>query len=152
MSEEFERELSLWEQVVPEIVREGIGYSCEDRKKVCLECADGALSRVAAVHVWGNKLEVLAPLLGDGQLVSFAGFVVEHLEVDGVASKLEAMHDAVIGDGAMAIMARHKGFGEDHVAVGVVREHGVAVATARADGEAACVVSVELAGGFDDNE
>ena len=66
MSEEIERELSLWKQVVPEIVEESIRHSCKDRKKVCLESMDGALSHVAAVHVWGHKLEVAAPLLCDG--------------------------------------------------------------------------------------
>jgi len=69
-----------------------------------------------------------------------------------VASKLEALHDAVVSGDAMAIVARFKRFDEDNVAVGVVREHYVVVAAARADGEAAHVVSVELADGFDDDE
>ena len=49
-------------------------------------------------------------------------------------------------------MSRFKCFDEDHVAVGVVREHYVVVAAARADGEAAHVVSVELADGFHDDK
>ena len=48
----------------------------------------------------------------------------------------------------MAVMVGLEGFNKDGVGVAVVGQHDVLVATARADGEAAHVVSVELADGF----
>ena len=100
-----------------------------------------------------HKLEFAAPLLGDGKLVGFAGLVFKHLEVDGVTSKLEVQHDAVVGCNAVAVVTGFEGLDEDHGEVGVVREHDVVVAAVRADGEAAHVVSVELAAlGLDGNE
>ena len=49
----------------------------------------------------------------------------------------------------MAVMAGLEGFNKDSVGVAVVGQHDVLVATARADGEAAHVICVELADGFD---
>ena len=46
---------------------------------------DHAFRYVAAVHVRGNKLEGCVPFLLDFQFVSGAAFVVEDLEVNGVA-------------------------------------------------------------------
>ena len=46
---------------------------------------DHAFSDVAAVYVRGNKLEGCLPFLLDLQFVGGAAFVVEDLEVNGVA-------------------------------------------------------------------
>ena len=48
----------------------------------------------------------------------------------------------------MAIMVGLEGFNKDSIGVAVVGQHDVLVATVRADGEAAHVISVELADGF----
>ena len=69
-----------------------------------------------------------------------------------MAYDLELMHGAVVGGDAVAFMSRFEGFDEDHVVVGVICQHDVVVDAARADGEAANVVSVELADGLNDNE
>ena len=65
-------------------------------------------------------MEFAALLLGDGEFVQFAGFVVKHLEVNEAASKLEAMHDAVVGGDVVTIVPRFECFKEDYVAIGVI--------------------------------
>ena len=69
-----------------------------------------------------------------------------------MASKLELMHDSVVGNDAMAIVSRFEGFDKDHVVVGVVCQHDLVVVAARADGEAVHVVGVELADGLNNNK
>ena len=100
----------------------------------------------------GHKLEIAAPLFGDGKILGGSDLVVKHLDVDGVAPELEAMHDAVVGYDTVAVVLGLEGFYEDHVAVGVVCQNDVVVAAARADGESAHVVGVELANGLNDDE
>ena len=70
---------------------------------------------------------------------------------DDVASLLELRHDASVGWDAVAVMFGLKGLDEDGVGVVVVGEHDVLIATARADGEVAHVVSEELADRLDPN-
>ena len=100
----------------------------------------------------GHKLEIAAPLFGDGKILGGSDLVVKHLDVDGVAPELEAMHDAVVGYDTVAVVLGLEGFYEDHVAVGVVCPHDVVVAAARADTEASHVVGIELTDGFNDDK
>jgi hypothetical protein len=51
-------------------------------KEVVLECVNSALSLVAVMHIWQNKLELGFPLESDGILVCCAGFVVKDLKVN----------------------------------------------------------------------
>ena len=68
--------------------------------------------------------------------------------IDDVAASLEAGHDAGVGGYAVAIFSCLEGLYEDGVYIPVVGHHQVLVAAAGADGEASCVVRVELADGF----
>ena len=69
------------------------------------ESADGSLSDVASMNVWGHKLECASPCVLDGLLVGLSGLVVQYLQVDGVAALFEASHDAVVCCNAMAVLA-----------------------------------------------
>ena len=69
------------------------------------ESADGSLGKVALMNVWGHNLERASPRVLDGLLVCLAGLVVQDLQVDGVAARFEASHDAVVCCNAMAVLA-----------------------------------------------
>ena len=56
-----------------------------------LERSDGALSSVAAVDIGGDELVRGLPSLGDGRLEFLACFVDEDLDVDLVATGLQAL-------------------------------------------------------------
>ena len=85
------------------------------------------------------------PFLGDGLLVIGAGFVIQDLEVDGEASRFQALHDAVVSWDAVVVLARFEWASEDRIGVAVVGDHDVLVVAATPDGEAAGVVGEELA-------
>lgn len=89
------------------------------------------------------------PVVGDGSAVLLAGFVVKDLVLDGVTFLFEAGHDAAMGGDSVAVMAGLEWLHEDGIAVAVVGQHYVLVATAGADGEAPHVVGVEFADGLD---
>ena len=95
---------------------------------------------------------ISAPLLGDDKLVGGAGLVVMHLEVNGETPELEAMHNAVVGCDAVAVVLGLRGFYEDHIIVRMVCQHNIVAVTARADGGATHVVRVELANGFNNDK
>ena len=65
-----------------------------------------------------------------------------------MAARLEAVHDAGVGGYAVAVFSCLEGINEDGVCIAVIGHHQVLIAAAGADGEAACVVRVECAGGF----
>ena len=77
-------------------------------------------------------------------VVLFAVFVVKYLEGDRVAALSEADHDASVGINAVVIVIRFEGTEKDIVAVAVVGNHDVLVATAIVDGKTAHVVGVEF--------
>mgnify|MGYP006187013679 CR=1 FL=1 len=68
--------------------------------------------------------------------------------LDFVAFGLESGHDAPVCGYSMAVVAGLEGFHKNGVGVTVVGQHDVLVATARACGESAHVVCVELADGL----
>ena len=51
-----------------------------------------------------NKLELAASFVFYGKLVGFASFIVQYLEVNGVAAALETRHDAVVRYEAVAVV------------------------------------------------
>ena len=67
------------------------------------------LRYVTVMHVRGDKLEGCLPFLLNLQFVGGAAFIVEDLEVDGVAVFLEAGHDAVGRGEAVAVVAGLEG-------------------------------------------
>ena len=62
-----------------------------------LECADGALRSIPAVHVGRDELELGFPLEGESFLAHDAGFIVQDLEVDGKATHCQPCHDGIVG-------------------------------------------------------
>ena len=74
------------------------------------ESSDGSLGNVALMDVWGQKLERSSPHVLDGQFVGLDGFVVQDLQVYGVAAIFEMRHDAVVCRNAMAVLARLEWF------------------------------------------
>ena len=111
--------------------------------------ADGTFDDVAAVDIRGHELVCGLPDVSDVATILLAGFVVEELLVNGVATLLEAGHDAGVCGDTVAIVAGLEGFNEDDVGVAMVSNHKVLVVAVGAGWEAACVVGVESAGGLD---
>ena len=116
---------------------------------MCAQGLDGAFSRIGAVDVERNELEGSIPVLGNVGTACLAGFVVENLVFDNVAFVAEVGHDAGMSSNAVAVMARLEGFDKDGLAVTVVGQHDVLVATMGAGGEESHVVRVEFADGLD---
>ena len=112
------------------------------------EGADGTFGYVALMDVGGYQLVCSRPYVGDVAAVFLAGFVVEDLMIDDVAASLEAGHDAGVGKYAVMVYSCLEGLDEDGVCVAEISYHQVLIVAAGADGEAACVVRVELAEGF----
>ena len=83
-------------------------------------------------------------LLRDDTAVLLAGFIVEYLEVNRVATLLEADHNALVGSDAVAIFLGLEGLNWYDIVVLVVVKCDVLVATAREDGETTHVISVEF--------
>ena len=71
-------------------------HSEDNADEVGLECANHALGDVAAVHVWWYFLVLAFPFVSDVGDVCGACFIIEYLEVDGDATRLEALHDLVV--------------------------------------------------------
>jgi hypothetical protein len=115
---------------------------------VSFESLDGSFRCIGSVDIGWHELVSCVPSLGDGSAVVGTGFVVEYLVLDFVAFGVEASHDAPVCGYPMAVVAGLEGFHENGVGVAVVGQHDVLVATARACGESAHVVCVELADGF----
>ena len=113
-----------------------------------LEGADGTFGYVATMDVGGYQFVCGCPDVGDVSAVLLACFVIEDLVVYDMTASLEAGHDAGVGRDAVAVFSCLEGLDEDGVCVAVIGDHQVLVAAAGADGEASCVVCVELADGF----
>ncbi len=147
--EEIESKLSLWEQQVPEVWGKSGINARQDQQEMVLECANGVLCLIAAVHVRRDKLKLGIPLEGDGFLISGAGFIVQDLEVDSEAPGCQPCHDGIVGSNAVAVIPGLEGLLENEVAVGMVGNYLILVARARLDRETTCVVCVEPADGVD---
>ena len=80
-----------------------------------LECANGTLCSIAAVHVSRDELKLGIPLEGDGFLISSAGFIVQDLEVDSEAAGRQPCHDGIVGDDAVAVIPGLEGLLENEV-------------------------------------
>ncbi len=62
-----------------------------------LECANGVLCPIAAMHVWRDKLEGGVPLEGDCFFIGGAGFVIQDLEINGEPTGCQTSHNSVGG-------------------------------------------------------
>ena len=148
LTEEVKRELGLGQELVPEELREGGIDAGQYGEEVGLERLDGTFGGVTAVDIGGDEEVLAGPVLLDDASVFGAGFVVEDLGGDGMPTHLEAVHDGIVGGDAVFVLTRLEGGLEDCIGVTVVGDHNVLVAAAGANGEATCVVCVELLDGF----
>jgi hypothetical protein len=109
---------------------------------VGLERADGSFGFVATVHV--GWYELVCTFMGfDSQLVSFTGFVVQHLLGHMDVVGFEASHDFVVCGDAMMVGLGLEWLDEDCIGPGMVCQHDVLVATLCADWESAHVIGVQ---------
>ena len=150
--EEIEGKLSFWEKEVPKVRWKGRINAGQDCQEVVLERANGALCLIAAMHVWRDELEVGIPLEGDGFFISRAGFVIQDLEINGEPMGRQTSHECVVRCNAVAVTLGLEGLLEGEVAFGVEGNHDVLVTEVCSDGEAASVVSEELAERFCESE
>jgi hypothetical protein len=80
--EEIEGKSSLWEKEIPKVRWKECMDAGQDCQEVVLECENGALRPIAAMHVWRDQLEGGVPLKGDCLFISRAGFVIQDLEIN----------------------------------------------------------------------
>ena len=73
--EEIYIELSVRQELVPEIVGEHCIDASKDGKKVCFEFPDGAFGVIASVHIRGQQLLIFFPLPLDGLTILLDGFI-----------------------------------------------------------------------------
>ena len=86
-----------------------------------IECTDGMLCLVAAMHIRWDLLVLAVPFVGDAVNVHGAGFVVKYLCVDRDTPCLEPFHDDVVGRDTMMISFGLEGLNEDSIGSIVVR-------------------------------
>ena len=145
LTKEIEGHFGLGDEKVPQVAREVGSHSRQDRQKMSFESANCTFGRIATMHVGRDQLKFGFPFLGDRLFVLDAGFVIQDLEVDGEASRFQALHDAVVSWDAVVVLARFEWASEDRIGVAVVGDHDVLVVAATPDGEAAGVVGEEPA-------
>ena len=88
---------------------------------------------------------VTQPLFSDDTKICSAGFIVENLEVDPVATSLEVVHNRVVVRDEMTITLILEGFYVDGVAAAVVGDHDLLIPTTRAYEETTHIISVYFA-------
>ena len=103
MTKKIEGEFGLWEKEIPKVGWKCGIDSCQDCQEVVLECVNGTLRPILAMHVQGDELEFGVSLEGDGFFVCQAGFVIQDLEINRETLGCQASHDQVAGGNAMAI-------------------------------------------------
>ena len=54
LADKVERDLGLWEQLVPMVVGKGRVNPCNNEKELVFEGADGLLGNIAAVDIWDH--------------------------------------------------------------------------------------------------
>ncbi len=118
-----------------------------------LECANGVLCPIAAMHVWRDELEGGIPLEHDCFFIGGAGFIIQGLEISNEKPMgRQKSHDSVVCCNALADTLGIESLLEDEVAVSMEGNHDILVAGACSDGEAASVVGEELAEQFCDDK
>ena len=73
------------------------------RCEVCFEGTDHAFDNVAPVHVRRDSLVLAFPFVGDVGDVCGITFVVKYIQLNCDASRLEALHDSVVGWDPMCV-------------------------------------------------
>ena len=139
------------QKLIPKEVGESFGETGNDAEEVGFEGTDGALGSIAAMDVGGNELVGAVPVFGDDSAIFCTGLIVEDLVFGDVAALLELGYDSDVGGDTVAVVFGLKGSNRDDVGLAVVCKHDVLVAAARTDGDAAHVISKELADGLDPN-
>ena len=85
------------------------------------------------------------PFFGNDGLVLFSGLIVQNLEVSRETTRLEPLHDCVIGFKVMATFTCLEGTCEYCTGITALSDHDILVTTAAEYREPLCVVSLELA-------
>jgi hypothetical protein len=119
---------------------------------VIIERANGAFHPIVVMHVWGDELKSGVPFEGDCFFIGGTGFVIQDLEINREPSCRQTHHNGVISCDAVAVALGFEGLLEDEVAISMEGNHDLLVAGACSDGEAARVVTVELAEWFSENK
>jgi hypothetical protein len=119
---------------------------------VILERANCAFHPIAAMHVWRDELEGGISLEGDCFFIVGAGFVIQDLEINVESPGGQTSHNGVVCCDALAVALGFESLLKYEVAVGVEGNHDILVAGLCSDGEAASVVSEDLAEQFCDDK
>ncbi len=105
---------------------------------------NGAISSIATMYIWRDKLVSNFPLVHNYGLEFGADFVVEDLEIDIAPTVGEATHDGVVGGQSVFVRPVNIRGAEDCVAAAVKGNCDVLVAAVSPDGESPGVVGVKL--------
>ncbi len=109
----------MQEKEVSKVRWKGHIVTGQDCQEVVLECVNGALCPIAAMHAWRDELEGDIPLEGDCLFVSKAGFIIQDLDINREPTGRQMRHNSVVGCNAVAITLGLEGLLEDEVAVAI---------------------------------
>ena len=110
-------------------------------QKVIIECADRTFSGIAAVGIWGGKLEIDI-VFAEGFLYCTGAFVVEDLESGGCTVLLDMFVAHLPGFGDIQDLPFLQKLEVDGVDVVVLQDEYILVPAGRDYREAACLVRV----------
>ncbi len=102
------------------------------------------LGSIAMMYVWRDELVPNLPLVHSGGLEFGADFIVKDLEIYVMPTVGKAAHDRAVGSQSVFVGPVDIGGAEDCIAAAVEGDGVVLVAATSPDGEASCVIGVEL--------
>ena len=140
-AEQIESEECLGDEMVPLLGWEVGVTRGNSSAKAILECANCTFGRVAAMGIWGYKLEVDI-LFAEGFLHGAGAFVVEDVESGSCAVLLEIFLASYPGVGDFQGLPFLQKVGVDGVGVVVVEDEYILVSAGREYREAAGLVRV----------
>ena len=108
----------MWEEEIPPVCWErGCGPS-QDSKEVVFEGAYSPFGSIAAVDIWGHKLES-APIRSDCIFVGCAGFIVQDVGHERTSGCGKTGVDDIVGDNVVIIMLAGEGLYKNGIGVGM---------------------------------
>ena len=108
----------MWEEEVPPVCWERGCSPSQDSKEVVFEGVYSPFGSIAAMDIWGHKLES-APIRSDCIIVGWAGFIVQDVDYGRTVGCGEPGMDVLVGSNEVRIMLAGEGSYQYGIGVGV---------------------------------
>ena len=110
MLEKVECELGLRQELIPEVLGEGLTDAGQNGEELGFEGLDGTFDKVAAMNVWRHELVGSFPILCDGMNELCASFMVMDMVTHIVPMCLKTGHETHVGWNVVSVIAGLEGF------------------------------------------